>query len=163
MPDSGVFTPGERDVLLALQRHGVPFMVVGLGAAVIQGANTSTQDLDLWFADVTDPRIGKAVQEAGGVWISGSFGMMPPRIGGERVGDRLDVVTHMHGLGSFEDELDHTVGIEVDGVPLRVLELERIIASKRAAGRKKDVAALPALEEALAAIQASEPRHDPDD
>jgi hypothetical protein len=35
-----------------------------------------------------------------------------------------------------------------------VLKLERIIASKRAAGRTKDLAVIPALEEALAAISA---------
>ena len=40
---------------------------------------------------------------------------------------------------------------EVDGVVLRVLPLERIIASKRATGRPKDLAAMPALEAALAA------------
>jgi hypothetical protein len=33
---------------------------------------------------------------------------------------------------------------------VRVLPLERIIASKRAAGRPKDLAVLPALEAALA-------------
>lgn len=36
--------------------------------------------------------------------------------------------------------------------PLRVRKLERILASQRAAGRTKDLAVIPALEEALAAI-----------
>ncbi|MBX3130433.1 MAG: hypothetical protein KF718_27185 [Polyangiaceae bacterium] len=36
--------------------------------------------------------------------------------------------------------------------PLRVLKLERILASQRAAGRTEDLAVIPALEEALAAI-----------
>jgi hypothetical protein len=35
------------------------------------------------------------------------------------------------------------------------LSIERIIASKRAAGRPKDLASIPALEEALAAISDS--------
>ncbi len=146
-------TPGERAVLEALQRHGVRYMVVGLSAAVLQGANTATRDIDLWFEDLADPRIGQAVSEAGGVWVSGSFGMRPPQIGGAPVGDRLDVVTHMHGLGSYQEELANTVGVEVDGLPLRVLRLERIIDSKRASGRSKDVAVLPALEEALAVVR----------
>lgn len=152
MADFSALTPGERAVLEALERHGVRFMLVGLSAAVLQGANTSTRDIDIWLEDTTDPRIGQAIREANGIWVSGSFGMRPPQIGGEAVGDRLDVVTHMHGLGRFADELDNTTIITVDDLPLRVLKLERILASKRAAGRTKDLAVIPALEEALAAI-----------
>jgi hypothetical protein len=75
------------------------------------------------------------------------------RNGGDAVGDRLDVVSHMHGLGKFAEEYVNSVEVEVDGLPLRVLKLERIIASKRAAGRPKDLAAIPALEEALAVLR----------
>lgn len=130
-------------------------MVVGLSAAVLQGANTGTRDIALWFESLSDPRIAEAVSEVGGIWISGTFGMRPPQIGGDVVGDRLDVVTHMHGLGSFAEELANSVEVEVDTICLRVLKLERIIASKRSTGRAKDLAALPALEEAL--LAASEP------
>jgi hypothetical protein len=42
MEDFAALTPGERAVLQALNRHGVSFMVVGLSAAVLQGANTGT-------------------------------------------------------------------------------------------------------------------------
>jgi predicted nucleotidyltransferase len=127
-------------------------MVVGLSAAVLQGANTATRDIDLWFEDTSDLRIGTAIHEANGIWVSGSFGMRPRQIGGDAVGDRLDVVTHLHGLGTFPSELANTVTLEVDGISLKVLRLDRIITSKRAAGRSKDLAVLPALEEALAAV-----------
>jgi predicted nucleotidyltransferase len=153
MDDFSAFTDGERTVLEALNRFGVRFMVVGLSAAVLQGANTATRDIDLWFEDTSDVRIGEAVRAARGIWIGGSFGMRPPQIGGDSVGDRLDVVTHMHGLGGFEEELGNTKLIEVDGIPLRVLRLERILASKLATGRKRDLAVIPALEEALAATE----------
>jgi hypothetical protein len=43
----------------------------------------------------------------------------------------------------------------VDDVPVKVLPLERVIASKRSAGRPKDVAALPALEATLRARDGS--------
>lgn len=130
-------------------------MVVGLSAAVLQGANTATRDIDLWFEDVSDQRIGAAVEEAGGVWIAGYFGMRPPQIGGESIGDRIDVVTHVDGVGRFETEFADAVRVEVDGISLPLLSLERIIASKKAAGRLKDVAVIPALEEALAALRDS--------
>jgi predicted nucleotidyltransferase len=155
MEDFSALSDAERTLFAALNRHGVRFMLVGLSAAVLQGANTATRDIDIWFEDAADLRIGAAVREARGIWVSGSFGMRPPQIGGDELADRLDVVTHMHGLGKFADELPNTVQVDLDGIPLRVLKLERIIASKRAAGRKKDLAVIPALEEALAVAEST--------
>ncbi len=160
MDDFSAFTDGERALLLALTRRDVPFIVVGLSAAVLQGANTGTRDIDLWFENVGDSRIGDAVAEVGGIWVSGTFGMRPPQFGGDAIGDRLDVVTRMHGLDSFASELANAIEIAVDDIPLRVLRLERIIVSKRATGRAKDLAAIPALEEAMAAIGTRDDRDD---
>lgn len=141
MEDFSAFTKGERTPLAALEARGVRFVLVGLSAAVLQGANTGTRDIDLWFENLSDPR------------ISGAFGMRPPQLGGEAIGDRLDVVTHVDGVGTFAEEYPGTLVVEVDGLRLHVLALERILASKRAARRPKDLAAIPALEEALAALR----------
>jgi len=145
-------TEAERRFLLELNRLGVRFLLVGASAAVLQGANTATQDLDLWFEETSDPRIGEAARSAGGAFISGGVGLRPPMIGGVALGDRLDVVVHMHGLQTFAEEYASAKEIAVEGVPLRILALRRIIASKRAAGRARDLAQIPALEEALAAL-----------
>jgi hypothetical protein len=111
MEDFSALTDAERTLFEALERRGVRFMLVGLSAAVLQGANTGTRDIDIWFEDTS----------AGGIWVSGSFGMRPPQVGGDALGDRVDVVTHMHGLGNFGDELANTVELDVDGIPVRVL------------------------------------------
>jgi hypothetical protein len=126
-------------------------MLVGLAAASLQGANTATLDVDIWFENTSDPRIGEAIRSVGGIWVSGAFGMQPPQIGS--VSERLAVVTHMSGLGTFTEESAHTTQVDLDGIKVPVLRLERIIASKQAAGRKKDLAVIPALEEALAAVR----------
>jgi predicted nucleotidyltransferase len=149
-------SPAERRFLEALNDRGVRFMVVGLGAAVLQGATVATNDIDLWFENLGDPRITEAAREAGGLYAPGSFGMQPPTIGGDQLGDRFDVVTHMHGLGSFAEEWANSREVDVDGIPVRVLSLSRVVESKRATGRAKDVAVLPALEAALAAIEDKE-------
>jgi predicted nucleotidyltransferase len=146
-------TEAERAFLVALQELGVRYMVVGLTAAVMQGADTVTADIDLWFADRSDPNIHEAARRAGGVWIPSSFGMMPPMIGGDALGDRFDVVLTLSGLEDFSIESQTAKTIDVDGLALPVLPLERIIHSKRAAGRPKDQAVLPALEAALAAAR----------
>ncbi len=124
-------------------------MIVGMSGALLQGARGVTEDIHLWFEDLSDPRIADAVKEAGGVWISGSFGLGPPRIGGDALSERFDVVTTMTGLESFATELRDVRFEEVDGLRLPVLPLARIVDSKRAANREKDRAVLPSLEDAL--------------
>jgi hypothetical protein len=106
------------------------------------------------FSALTPAERALLVREAGGIWVSGTFGANPLQIGGEAMGDRLDVVTHLDGLGSYDDEDAAAVEATVDGIALRLLPLERILASKCASGRPKDKAALPALEEAIAAARA---------
>ncbi len=139
----------ELSFLRELNARGVSFVVIGMGSAVLQGATAVTPALDLWFEDLADSRIEDAARAAGGLYVSGSFGMQPPTIGGS-LGDRFDVVTHAHGLGRFADELPRVLECELQGVAVRLLPLDRILASKRATGRSKDLAQLPVLEAALA-------------
>ncbi len=153
MPDSA-FTAAEQKFLRELVARGVRFMIVGMSAALIQGARGATEDIDLWFEDPNDPRIAEAVRAAGGIWISGSFGMSPPRIGGDALSERFDVVVTMSGLGKFSDEVVNVHEEEVDGIHLPVLSLERIAQSKRAAGRTKDHVALESIADALAVLAA---------
>jgi predicted nucleotidyltransferase len=151
MADFALEAP-ERALLAALTDLGVRFMVVGATAASMQGARVATEDIDLWFSNLDDQRIREAARRAGGIWVAANFGMQPPTFGGA-IGDRFDVVLSMSGLASFEVEYRGAKGLAIDDVPVRVLPLERIIVSKRAAGRPKDRAALPALEAALAVIE----------
>lgn len=147
--DDFALAPAERALLEALNRHGIRFLIVDLSAAVLEGAPLATQDIDLWLERAEDPRIPKAAAEAGGFWVGG-FGVQPPAFGGHEL-ERLDVVLTAHGLGPFDDEYAGAIEHQIDGVPVRVLPLDRVIASKRSTGRPKDLAALPALEATLVA------------
>ncbi len=155
MVDS-LLEPGERAFLAAVEELGIRYLVVGVGAAALQGAPIATQDINLWFEDRTDPRLLEAARRAGGVYVPGRLGMMPAQVGGGAIGDRLDVVTTPQGLDGFDEEYARARLIDLGGVQVRVLPLDRIIASKRAAGRPKDLAALPALEATLAVQQHEE-------
>jgi predicted nucleotidyltransferase len=148
--DALALEPSERALLEALNALGVRYLVVGMSAALLQGARGVTDDVDLWFERTDDPRIGEAARAAGGFWISGAFGMRPPGLGGLGLEDRFDVVLTANGLDSFAEEYARAKEVVVDGLALRVLPLDRIVVSKRAAGRPKDQAQLPALEAALA-------------
>ncbi len=147
-----VLTAAERALFQALDALGVPYLIVGMGAALIEGAPGTTQDIDLWFGRIDDERLREVAHRAGGFYTSG-FGLQPPALGGEGL-DRVDVVLTASGLESFESEFRGARGYALDGVRVKVLPLERVIASKRAARRAKDAAQMPMLEAALAAQRA---------
>ena len=152
--DAFALTPAERALLRALNERGVRYLVVGLGAAVLEGAPVATQDLDLWIERIDDSRVAEAATAAGGFWVPG-FGVQPPAFGGQGF-ERLDVVLTAHGLDGFDTEYARGILRDIEGVALRVLPLDRVIASKRATNRPKDLAALPALEATLLARRSSE-------
>lgn len=150
--DDFALTSAERALLTALNQREVRYLVIGLGAAVLQGAPVSTQDLDLWLERPGDDAVRQAAADAGGFWIA-AFGLHPPGIGGDGL-DRIDVVLTAHGLDDFNSEYSRASEHFIDGIPVKVLPLERIIASKRSTNRPKDIAALPALEATLRARDA---------
>ena len=152
-----VLTSAERALLEALNALGVRYLIVGMGAALIEGAPGTTQDLDLWLERIDEDQLREATRRAGGLYTSG-FGLQPPAVGGKGL-DRVDLVLSASGLESFDQEFENAREYQLEGVRVRVLPLERVIVTKRAARRAKDSAQLPMLEAALAArrARASEP------
>ena len=52
-----------------LLKRKVRFMVVGLSAATLQGAPVVTQDVDLWFENLGEQKISRALQEVGAAYV----------------------------------------------------------------------------------------------
>lgn len=152
-----IFTEEEAEFLRELVRQRVDFMIVGLSAAALQGAPVVTQDVDLWFRDLKDPGIERALKKVKGSYIP-PVGMNPPMFAGKAV-KLFDIVMHMHGLEAFEKEMEHCLRIPMGRLKIPVLSLERIIKSKKASGRQKDNIVLPVLADALAVIREQGKRH----
>ena len=150
------FSESERRLLRALLKHKVRFMVVGLSAATLQGAPVVTQDVDLWFENLGEQRISRALQEVGAAYVPPSINN-PPMFAGTGA-ELFDIVIRMDGLGTFADEIKNCVNIPLGRQKLQVLSLERILASKIAANRTKDKLAIPVLRDALAATQSAKRR-----
>lgn len=142
-----IFTDEEIGFLKELTNQKVTFMIVGLAAAALQGAPIVTQDIDLWFRDLSDPGINKALKKFKASFIPPT-GLNPPMLIGEAV-KMFDIVINMHGLEEFDKELNHTIGISLGECKVHVLSLERIIQSKKATGRQKDKLVLPVLTDTL--------------
>jgi len=158
--EESIFTEREELFLEALVRNQVDFLIVGLSAAALQGAPAVTQDIDLWFRDLSDPGIQRALQEVGGSYVA-PLAEHPPRFIGEAV-QLFDIVVHMHGLRSFDEERIDALKIPLNRVVVLTLPLERIIVSKKAANRRKDQLVIPVLEDAATAIRAAAEAAAPD-
>ena len=156
MAEDQIFSKKELKFLQELVRQKVDFMIVGLSAAALQGAPVVTQDVDLWFKSLEDPRIRKALDKVDGVYVP-PMGQNPPMFSGDAV-KLFDIVVHMHGLESFDKEKKHALKISLGKFKVSVLSLERIIKSEKAFGRPKDKVVLPVLSDALKTIRKASPR-----
>ena len=147
---------GELRLLESLIRHRVRFMVVGLSAAALQGAPVVTEDVDLWFEDLNDPRFLQALKEVGAAYVP-PFGYNPPMLAGTHT-EPFDLVISMSGLGTFAEEITQAEDIRIGKLRLKVLSLERILASKTAANRPKDRLIVPVLQNVLRTLAAKRSR-----
>jgi hypothetical protein len=143
------FSESELHLLQVLLKRKVRFMVVGLSAATLQGAPVVTQEVDLWFENLGEQNISHALQEVGAAYVPPSINN-PPMLAGAEL---FDIVIRMDGLGAFADEIKNCVEIPLGRQKLKILSLERILASKIAANRAKDKLTIPVLRDALAATQ----------
>ena len=135
-----IFTDREVSFLKELNRHKVEYMIVGLSAAGLQG-----------FKDLDDPGIKRALKKVGGIFVH-SIGLNPPMFAGDAV-KLFDIVLHMHGLGSFKQEVKKAEIFKLGNVRVKVLPLSRIIRSKTALGREKDKIVMNVLKDALKLVQ----------
>jgi hypothetical protein len=150
------FSENEIRLLGNLLKHKVRFMVVGLSAATLQGAPVVTQDVALWFEKLGDDTISAALREVGAAYVPPSINN-PPMLAGAGA-ELFDIVIRMDGLGTFAEELESCVEIPIGRQKLKVLALDRILASKLAANRPKDKLTIPVLRDALAVMKTQKRR-----
>jgi hypothetical protein len=149
-------------ILLELCRHNVDFIVVGGVAAVLEGAPVNTFDLDVVHSreQTNIARILKALDslqafyrtqparapkpDASHLSSSGHHQLLMTRFG------PLDVLGSIGRLHGYEDLLPHATELELgEGLRVRVLNLEKLIAIKEEIGGEKDAATLPILRRTL--------------
>ena len=131
-------------------------MLVGLGAAVVQGADAVTKDLDLWFRSTAHP--GSPRQRSRSVRCI-RVEEQPTACSPDR-----DWTTSTSSSSATACAIStpstppRSTSALAPGLIVKVLPIARVLASKRAADRPKDRAVIPALEAAIAAIKESSGR-----
>jgi hypothetical protein len=130
--------------LKALHEQKIKFILIGAMAAIEQGAPLMTVDYDFWV-DLPERqyvRVLTTVQRLGGTIRARTLYELSD-------GTQVNAVFNPGGLRSFSFEWKHCRLGKLEGVPVRILPLRRVIASKRAANREKDIAVIPILERTL--------------
>lgn len=148
--------PQFPEALDALARAEVEFVVVGMAAAILQGAPMLTNDMDIVHRRTEEnvARLLRVLEDLNAVYRTDRR-RLPPQASilrspghnlfGTRAGD-LDCLGAIDENLGYEELEPHSVTIDLGhGLHCRVLGLARLIEIKRRAGRPKDLAALPAL------------------
>ena len=151
-------------IIEGLIKADVKFILVGGLAAVVQGAPVTTMDVDIvhnrsseniakLFAflksiTATYRRLGDKVIEPKEDDLSGTeHALFTTRFG------PLDVLAVIEEGKTYEDLIEHTVGIEFRGHVIRVLDLKMLIKLKRTSKDPKDKQRPPVLEETLRQLE----------
>jgi hypothetical protein len=152
--DSSIFGDREMEFLKELVRQKVEFMIVGHSAAALQGAPVVTQGVDLWFRALPDPGLERVLKKVHGAYVPPTA-RTAPMFAGKGI-ELFDIVLRMDGLGDYDDEQQHAIEVPLGRIKVLVLSLDRIIVSKKAAGREKDRIVLKVLSDALKAVRGRE-------
>ncbi len=147
-------------ILETLVRYGVDFIVVGGVSAALQGAPLTTFDLDLVHS--REPanlnRLVEALLEIDAIYRGRGEQRLRPQASdlsssGHHLlmtqAGPLDLLGTVGADRSYVDLLPNTMELDVEGLRVRVLNLETLIRLKEETGHPKDKAALPVLLETL--------------
>ena len=138
------------DMLQALVDEKVEFLLIGAYALAAHGYPRATMDIDIWV--MPSPENAESVLRAlirfgaslhnltqHDLEVEGTvfqIGVAPRRI---------DIITAASGL-CFEDTLEKSIVVDIDGIQVRIPSRRDLIRNKRASGRTKDLADAETLE-----------------
>jgi len=147
----------ERQLVL-LAQYNVEFVIIGGVAATLHGSSYLTHDLDVCYArnEVNLQRLAEALQSVN-ARLRGAPEGIPFRVDAEALRKGLnftfttdigpvDLLGEVAGVGGFREAHADAIVQELFGFKCFVLSLDKLIKAKRAAGRTKDLLAIPELE-----------------
>jgi predicted nucleotidyltransferase len=139
-----------KEFIACLNAHNVAYLVVGGYAVGAHGLPRATKDLDVWVLADRDNAAGvvAALDDFGfgGLGLSSDDFNRPDVI--VQLGYpplRIDILTSIDGV-RFHDAYPHRVEASIDGLNIKFIGREELIANKRAAGRRQDLADADRLE-----------------
>lgn len=154
--ESLVFAIEKQSKLLG--QFGVECVIVGGVAASLYGSAIPTSDIDVCYA--RDPqnleRLAAALQSVHARLRNAPEGI-PFILEAETLKrglnftfasdiGNLDLLGEVRGVGTYENVVADSIPVQLFGYQFKVIEITKLIEAKRAAGRPKDLIAIPELE-----------------
>ena len=146
------------ELLHALVRGGVDFILIGGVASRAHGSLKQTQDVDVVYSrdELNLQRVVEALTSLH-PYLRGAPEGLPFHFDLPTVKAGLnftlttdlgwiDLLGEIVGGGGYDQLLPHSIEVEAFGVRLKVLDLDTLIRTKRAAGRPKDYEGIAELE-----------------
>lgn len=137
-----------RELLEVLTRHGVDFVIVGGLAGVLHGSPIPTLDVDIVHARTPEniERLLAALRELQATYRNDTRGLTPNESHLRGPGHQLLVTVfgQLDVLGSLGPGLEHPLlssdaaEFDLEGIRVRALSLDRLIAIKQTLDRPKD-------------------------
>ena len=138
------------DMLKCLNKAGVDYIMVGGWAVNLHGYVRATVDLDIWI--LADQENARKVYAALGEFGAPLAGVRPDDFAADgtifQIGVapcRIDVINKIDGV-KYADASPRAIEKTIEGIPVRIISREDLIANKRASGRTKDLADAEILE-----------------
>ncbi len=131
-----------KEMLQLLLEEKVDFMIVGAYALGTHGYPRATGDIDIWVKPnkTNSKKLYKALARFGAPLdqiqidefategIVFQIGVIPRRI---------DIITKIDGV-TYEEADEDKIIVEIEGLRIPVISLEKLIKNKRATGRERD-------------------------
>lgn len=131
-----------KEMLLLLLEEQVDFMIVGAYALGAHGYPRATGDIDIWVkpSDMNSKKLYKTLARFGAPLdqikmddfsmegIIFQIGVIPRRI---------DIITKIDGV-TYEEADEDKIIVDVEGLMIPVISLDKLIKNKMSTGREKD-------------------------
>lgn len=147
-----------EELLKKLVEAQIKFILVGGWAAIAQGSDYVTMDLDICYAReaknikkmvVLLKKINARLRDVPGdlpFQLDEKVFSMGMNFTFETDLGALDIWGELAGLGGYQDTLKYAEAFDLFGMPVDVLSIDGLIKAKKAAGRPKDLLQLKELE-----------------
>jgi predicted nucleotidyltransferase len=134
--------PSPRDLYASFASHEVKYLLIGGAAAILHGVNRTTVDVDV-LIEATPANAAAALEALQEIGLGTAYLITPEELAAQPITlfeDVLPVDIHTRTPGiDFETAWGRREVGMIHGVPVNLLALVDLIASKEAAGRPQDL------------------------